>query len=445
MNLGIRRIWPDRMLHQILVLIAVASVVMMLAGAVVSYYIRQAFDTTSPVMDSHIVSVAVAKLNETPADDRQAVLSELRREVPELTIEFVDEDRLTKAGGASEGEHFGPFITGKTLLGMRIEHVIGPDERRDRGAPVLFIRMQDGNLLSVEWGFGNIPPPIFRLTGYLFYGILALTVCGLLVWAANGLVGPLKDLSVSAKSFGTTSTEPMPIREHGPKEVRTAARAFNRMQLRINEFVEKRTRMLAAISHDLRTPLTRLRLRLDLLEDSDIRDRSLEDLNIMDRQIDTALTFLRDGASSEPVLRVNIPSLLQSLADQYSDTGRPIEIRYDGKASVMARSGELTRALSNLIDNALHYADGAEIRAARTGDLVRIDIVDHGPGIAEADRARVLEPFERGDSARQLRHGAGFGLGLATSKATVEEASGSLELLETPGGGLTVRLLLPVC
>lgn len=439
-----KRCWPDTMLSQILVLMALASLVMVLAGAVASYFISEAFDKDLSIMNSHFVSVAVAKLNETPAEERDDVLTELSREVPDLTINFVDDTVLAAFEDVREGARFGPFMTGDTLLGMRLEHVVGPQERGGNAPPVLYFRLRDGSLVSAEWGFPGLPP-LVGLPFYLFFGFLVLAVGGLMIWAARGLVGPISDLANSAGSFGETSTNPVPIREYGPREVRTAAHAFNRMQLRINDILEKRTRMLAAISHDLRTPLTRLRLRLDLLEDGETRDRSLEDLDTMDRQINTALTFLRDGRSSEPVQRIDIPSFLQSLSNKYADTGRPVNVRFKGSLAIMARNLELEGALSNLIDNAIKYASSGEISACKVGDRIRIDVIDHGSGIPEHDRARLLEPFERGDNARQIQEGTGFGLGLSISQAIVEAASGTLELKETVGGGLTVRLEFPAC
>lgn len=441
----IKRIWPETMLHQILMLMVLASLLMIVAGAIGSYFVKQAFDKGGWVMEGHFISVAVSKLNETPAHERGDVLADLERELPDLIIRQVDDTVLTALGVTDERKRIGPIVTGETLFGMRLEHVIGPHEQSADAPPVLYFRLRDGTLLSTEWRNSGAPPPIFQLILYLFVGFLVVTVWGLMVWAARGLVGPLTDLAISAGSFGKTSTNPVPIREYGPREVRIAAQAFNRMQLRINDILEKRTRMLAAISHDLRTPLTRLRLRLDLLEESEIRDRSLEDLEIMDQQITSTLTFLRDGESSEPVQRIDVASFLQSLADKYADTGRPVKAVYKANLAVMARSLELERALSDLIDNSLKYASSAEIEASRAGDRIRIDVIDHGQGIPEVDRTRLLEPFERGDGARQIREGTGFGLGLAISKAIVEAASGTLELRDSEGGGLTVRLEFPVC
>jgi len=444
MSFLLRFVWPDTMRHQILVLLATAALFIVVTGATGFLVGKRSYDRNSPVMSSHLVSVAVTKLNETPPSERATMLARLQPGLPDVGLDLVTEEALARDGGASDGKRFGPFVTGETLLGMRIEHVLGPRERGGDAPPLVYIRLKDGALLAVEWGTRAPPPPVLGPPFYLFIGFMLLSFGGLMIWAARSLAGPLADLAASARTFGEVSTTPVPVREGGAKEVREAAEAFNRMQHRINEFLEKRTRMLVAVSHDLRTPLTRLRLRLDLLEPGDIRDRSLQDLELMEGQIDAALTFLRDGASAEPLQRIDLPSFLQSLCDQYADTGNVVNLRYDGRLSLMARNTELQRALSNLIDNALYYASGAEILAYRDGDQIRIDVVDHGPGIAASDRARLLEPFERGDAARQIREGTGFGLGLPTAKSIVEAAGGRLELTDTPGGGLTVCLFLPV-
>ncbi len=440
----LNRLWPDSMLHQILVLLAISGLFMIMVGAAVIFVLKQHLDQNLSIMNSHFVSVAIGKLNETEAQDRPAVLEGLRRDLPDLTIELVGEEVLAGPGIGGDGIRFGPFRTGETLLGMRIEHVVVPGLRGNNSGPLIYVRLRDGALVAADWGLRAPPPSVLGMPFFLFFGFLALTFCGLMIWAARGLVGPLSDLASAARNFGESSTAPVPIRESGPREVRAAAHAFNRMQLRIDEFLNKRTRMLAAVSHDLRTPLTRLGLRLDLLEEGEIRDRSLRDLQQMEQQLDSALTFLRDGATSEPVQRIDLPSFLQSLADQYADIGHVVTLGFEAGLAVEARTTELTRALCNLIDNATHHASDVEIRASRKDDTVRIDVIDHGPGIAEADRVRLLEPFERGDAARQLREGTGFGLGLPTARAVAEAASGRLDLLDTAGGGLTVRLTLPV-
>lgn len=439
----IRRLWPDSMLYQVLVLMSVAGLVMIIATVVVVLFLKAALENNLALMNSHKVSLAIGKLNETPAGARLAVLEDMRRSAPNVNIWFVGEDDLKAATGPEGGKRFGPFHLGETLLGMKVEHVLGPRELGIGKPPQLFIRLSDGSLILAEWGFRGPPPPILGLPFYLFFGFLVLTFFALMLWAARSLIRPMENLAQSAETFGESSTVPVPVKEAGPREVRSAAQAFNRMQLRINDFLEKRTRMLAAISHDLRTPLTRLRLRLDLLEEGDVRDRSLEDLNIMDRQISAALTFLRDGASSEEPMRIDVPSLLHALVDQYCDLGFSINLRCSGQFSIMARRGELERALSNLLDNANKYANAVEIDASASDDKVRIDIIDHGPGISEPEKHRLLEPFERGDHARQIRKDTGFGLGLPTSKTIVEAGGGILELRDTRGGGLTVRLTFP--
>ncbi len=438
-----RRLWPDSLLRQILVLMVSASLFMILVGAAALFLFKRSMDANPSLMNGHFVSVAVAKLNETPSEQRSSVLEDLMRDHPQLKLAFVGEDVLEPLLTGPGANISGPFVLGNTLLGMRIEHVVGPGARGPGTSPVVYFRLKDGALIEADSGLRRPPPSVIGLPFYLFFGFLALTFFGLMFWAARALVRPLSDLEASARAFGESSTLPLPISEKGPREVRVAVQAFNRMQLRINAFVEKRTRTLAAISHDLRTPLTRLRLRLDLLDDGSVRDKSLEDLAIMETRVESALTFLRDGASSEPLQRIDVHSMLQSLANQYADTGLAIQLRCVGKITIRARSAELERALSNLIDNAHQYASGVELEAARTGEGARIDVIDRGPGIPAGQRARLLEPFERGDAAREVRAGTGFGLGLASARAIVESVSGSLDLRDTPGGGLTVRLQFP--
>ena len=186
-----------------------------------------------------------------------------------------------------------------------------------------------------------------------------------------------------------------------------------------------------------------LRLRLELLPDGLQKQRSLADLDLMETQLNGAMTFLRDGRTGEETTKVNLPSLLQGIVDLYEDMGAKLSLDCEAALTVDGRPSELHRALSNLIDNARRYDDRIGLHARLNGQMIMIDVIDHGPGIAADDRARLMEPFERGDEARQLHYGGSFGLGLATALAIAEAHGGTLELLETEGGGLTARIVLP--
>lgn len=438
-------LWPRSMVFQVLLLLCVVGLVMILAGAAGGYFLKRSFDTSSSAMMALKNTLAVAKLNDVPADARPSLIRTIQGEVPGLQISIVAPDDMPDFRLPGPNRRKGPFELGSTLFGIELVNVVGRGERPPKSPPLLFFRLADGTLLKVVWDAAKpraLPGPKPQVMLPLVF--VAVTFAGLMLWAARGVVRPLDNLAKAASGFGRKDTKPVPLDEHGPEEVRAAARAFNRMQERIDEFVAKRTETLAAISHDLRTPLTRLRLRLDLLEEGEIKDRSLADLELMDQHISQALVYLKGGNSSGPVSRIDLPSLLQSVVDQYADTGLSVDLVAEPGLGINANADDLTRVFCNLIDNANHYAAGAEIRLIKLAGAAQIDIIDHGPGIAEAEKERLLEPFERGDQARQTREGQGFGLGLAISKAIVEASNGSFELRNTKGGGLTIRLRFPL-
>lgn len=437
---------PQSMVFQLLLLLCAVGLIMILAGAAGGFLLRKSFDETPSVMVSLLNTLAIAKLNETAARDRPALITTIQAQYPEIRLSLVDGAVLQGLRPPNKGGRKGPFLLGDTLFGIELANVAGPSEARRGVPPELFFRLKDGALVKAVWNSAKPPPPPFGANPQVLLTVafVAVTFVGLMLWAARGVVRPLANLSSAVADYGQTDTKPVPLDVAGPEEVRSAAHAFNRMQERINDFVAKRTETLAAISHDIRTPLTRLRLRLELLDDGEIKDRSLADLSIMDQQITQALSYLKGGAASGPVSVIDLPSLLQSIADQYSDTGWTVKLETEAGVAIKANAADLTRALCNLIDNANHYAGGVELLLQRYGERARIDVTDHGPGMSLDDKKRLLSPFARGDKARQIREGQGFGLGLAISKSIIDACAGTIELLDTDGGGLTVRLHLPL-
>lgn len=341
---------------------------------------------------------------------------------------------------------------GVSFLGYDFDFPHPPDEsvngKPGKGpwpAEIFYIGLADGVILKARLNKTKNPIGFMFRPEFILFMIAGVCLLVLLVWVVYALVRPLGMLSEAVTQFGLDNAAPVPLAEKGPQEVRELSRSFNRMQKRIEELVRRRTAMLAAIGHDLRTPLTRLRLRMELMPEDENRTRNLADLQTMQSLIDGALTFLGSGKTGEPTLRLNLSSLLLSLVDQYADCGKELDLSVSKGLSVDGRSSELTRLFSNLLDNAFRFDDQVALVGERVGDHVCVKVVDHGPGIAEADRERFLEPFGRGDDARTHSDAAvNFGLGLSISKAIAEAHDGSIELLETPGGGLTVQVRFPL-
>ena len=274
---------------------------------------------------------------------------------------------------------------------------------------------------------------------------LALTLALLCVWATRALTAPLKRLAGAAEAFGARDDH-VALPEAGPREVLAVSRALDRMRSRVRRLIDDRTQMLAAISHDLRTPITRLRLRAEFIEDEHARASTLRDLDQMNGLVEAALSFVRDGqirdANSHSL--VDLASVVQTVCDDFSDFGSPVSVSRSRHVLVQGRPEELQRAVTNLVDNAVKYGGRAEVQMEASERGVRVCILDSGPGIPEAEREAMLQPFVRGDRARNLNEASGFGLGLSIVQAIVEAHNGRLQLENRPGGGLCAAIELPL-
>ncbi|MHB2209225.1 ATP-binding protein [Methylobacterium sp. CM6257] len=274
---------------------------------------------------------------------------------------------------------------------------------------------------------------------------LALTLALLCVWATRALTAPLKRLAGAAEAFGTRDDH-VALPEAGPREVLAVSRALDRMRSRVRRLIDDRTQMLAAISHDLRTPITRLRLRAEFIEDEHARAATLRDLDQMNGLVEAALSFVRDGQARDTgsYSLVDLASVVQTVCDDFSDFGAPVSVGRSRHVLVQGRPEELQRAVTNLVDNAVKYGGRAEVHMEASERGVRVCVLDPGPGIPEAEREAMLQPFVRGDRARNLNEASGFGLGLSIVLAIVESHNGRLTLENRPEGGLCASIELPL-
>lgn len=311
--------------------------------------------------------------------------------------------------------------------------VIGPALR-------VSVHLNDGSWLNVLAPL-DLGDPLWRprFVAPLVIALVLVTVFSLM--AVRRATRPFATFAQAAERLGVDVSAP-PLAETGPREVRQAAQAFNVMQGRITRFVQDRTQMLAAISHDLKTPITRLRLRAEFMDDDDQRARMLSDLEEMEAMIASTLAFARDDAASEPRLRLDLAAMLQGMVEDLDDLGA--RCSYEGPQSLVleARPAALKRALSNVIDNAIKYGGSAAVALATSGREARITIDDQGPGIPAEARERVFAPFVRLEASRS-RDTGGTGLGLAVARAAIRAHGGDITLGDRPGGGLRVTVTLP--
>ncbi|MGE0221687.1 MAG: ATP-binding protein [Acetobacteraceae bacterium] len=316
-----------------------------------------------------------------------------------------------------------------------------PDFRR-----VLFaFRMPDGHWLHVA--VTSEPARPWHAPYFLGAFILMTAVAvGLTLWTVRRLTAPVRTLAAAAEALGRDVNAP-PLPEDGPAEVAKAAIAFNQMAARIRRFVADRTELLAAIGHDLRTPITRLKLRAEFMEDDEQRAKMLADLQELEAMVSATLAFGRDARSSEPVVPLDLAELLRTILDETTDAQPNLADRltYEGPAhfTLRARALTLKRALTNLVTNAANYGGSAHIRLHEpSGGMVRIEIEDDGPGIPPGDLDRVFEPFHRGDQSRNRETG-GVGLGLPIARNILRAHGGDVVLANRPSGGVRAAVTLP--
>lgn len=289
------------------------------------------------------------------------------------------------------------------------------------------------------------PPHRLEQFGPLIGTVIIFTVSVALLgmWATRELVRPLNRIVEDVNRF--QGNEPLAqLVEEGPIEIRTLARALNEGRARISNLIAERTRMLAAIGHDLRTPITRLRLRAEFMPNAVEQRRMLADLEHMEALVKGALTYLSDAQSASKRGVIDVSSLLQTIADQYADLGQEIAYASGDALTVRIDPHELQRAVTNLVENALRYGKDPAIVVARnrSGDL-EIRVEDSGPGIPAHRREAMMEPFARGDEARNMNDFEGFGLGLSIARVIAQAHGGRLELRDRAPHGLVAALVLP--
>jgi signal transduction histidine kinase len=314
------------------------------------------------------------------------------------------------------------------------------------GKVVVAMRLPNGEWLNVKAKLEPLRPwhsPTFLVAFSLMTAVAAV----LTLWAVRRLTAPVRLLAEAAEALGRDVNAP-PLPENGPAEVAVAAVAFNTMASRIRRFVQDRTELLTAIGHDLRTPITRLKLRAEFIEDDEQRGKILADLEELEAMVSATLAFGRDARAMETVTSIDLAELLRTILDDAGDARPDVaeKLTYEGPShlTVQARTLSLKRALVNLVTNAVNYGGAARVRLALQDDrMVVIEIEDDGPGISPAEMDRVFEPFHRGEPSRNRETG-GMGLGLPIARNILRAHGGDVTLANRPAGGLRARVILPV-
>jgi signal transduction histidine kinase len=381
----------------------------------------------TPIEQFELIARIIAN---TPRAERGLVLESISRTFPALRL------RLKEGVSASTAPlpERVPLNIPSSLDG-RADLIRGaaPEDNR------IWFYLANDDVLEATIGSFKMPQFVSGLwTSTLLFLVASVTLLG--VWAGRALSSPLSAFARAAEDFSLNrSSAPLP--ENGPEEIKSAARALNRMRERITALMNDRTRMLAAISHDLRTPITRLRLRSEYIEDPAQRTQTVRDLDQMQSMLESVLSLLRSESPVKPTL-VDVAALLQMVCEQFSDSGYAVTYSGPDRAAFILRPDEIIRAVTNLVQNATRFGTEVDVALLMAGDRLVVDVSDDGPGIPDERKAAMLEPFMRGEEARTMDETAGFGLGLSIAQAIVTAHDGTLQLLDNEPKGLRVRLQL---
>ena len=444
------KFWPSTLVVQ---LIAVTAVAVALSNAAVAFWYErgtQQQNETAAIERALDRAAAVATtLSAIPQDSRDVVMKSMSlpriwrfREIPQFPQRAMDEEenRLAqRLSGMLPEElqhrsvtvqlHEVPRDIGDSLLPSAFDP--------KANAVQIAIPMDKATVLSAV--FLRNPPgwPTEIITA----AVLAILVASLgATLLARRVVRPLSELTKAAALVARGGVTP-PVKEEGPDDVRNAAIAFNKMAGEVTRTMEAQRHLLSAVGHDLRTPITAMRINLEFIEEDDLRDRLLENLDELQALTEQVLSAAR-GTGGEVKRNVDLSALVESLIADLDDMGEPVVWRNHEPAPVTCRPNEIRRAVRNLVENAVAYGARAEVKIAESGNGYDVVVEDDGPGIPDSDRQRVFEPFVRLESSRNTATG-GTGLGLTLVKAIVEGHGGAITLENRETGGLRASIHLP--
>jgi signal transduction histidine kinase len=453
----IRRLWPGSLAGRVAVVLLAGLAVLCAAAA--ALYLHDRGERTRGLF-ARAMAVQVAAMADlvevTPRAKRPGVLAALGGPMMRVRIATTAPDN--RAGNWKRpAELPGPIRRHLSILDMRplLFRLYRPwedgagdeiDGHRRHGGHrmVIAVGLRGGEWLHVRlqrmrppWRWGS-----WRMGPWVWLLLIVILVMAGVVWAAHRMTRPLRLFAQAADRFGVDVRAP-PLPEGGSRELRRAAAAFNRMQDRLRRFVDDRTMMLAAISHDLRTVLTRLRLRAEFIEDEQQQGKAIADIDEMQAMLEETLSFARDDAREEAAEETDLAALLKNLCDTMSETGPPVVFAASAPLPATCRPVALRRAIRNLLDNAVRYGGGAKVSLSQGKGEAVIEITDDGPGVPADMREKVFQPFFRLEGSRSRETG-GTGLGLSSARAILRRQGGDITLQDASGGGLLVRLTLPL-
>lgn len=318
-----------------------------------------------------------------------------------------------------------------------------PHSRAGAEADNIYVLLDDGRSLRFTiGGFSGLGSLVFGQTLFTL-AVITCLVLAVSSYAVRSVTAPLSSIASAARAFGRPGGDGDDLEVRGPVEIVQAAHALNEMRARVRSLVDERTRMFIAVSHDLRTPLTRLRLRIERLVEAPGKAEMLDEIAAIDEMLAETLAYMRELGQGEAASPTDLPSLVQTICAQFADTGHDVAYRGPDRLVLVCRPHALTRAVTNLVDNAVKFGAHVEVAVAAGERQVSVEVSDDGPGVAPELLGRVFDPFFKVDDARGQDQGGGFGLGLSIVREIAERHGGAIDLVNAKPHGLRARLSLP--
>lgn len=434
-------LWPKGLIGRVIAVILTAVILEFIGSVVIHDQVdRFTLREDHARRVAELLVVGTRLLTDTPPDKQEEVLDSLSTEhlkvdlratpdVPVTDDPVLDRLRL-------QIMQWEPSLAGSSLR-LASASAPGDDGNRDLVGALLLANGQWLHFSSRNT-FGHWPQLYQTLTTAAILTVGVLLATALLV---RTIGAPLRALAAAADSVG--HGQAVTVLESGPKDLSQVARAFNGMQTRINKLITDRSQALAAVGHDLRTPLARMRLRIGLIKEEESREGLEGDILEMEAMLDSVLTYLRGDGDGEQVRTLNFAALVSTLVDSNADLGR--KVFYVGPDDLVLKTRPLAikRAIGNLVENGLRHGTQVTLFLEEVGEFARLRVEDNGPGIPEHELEHVLAPFFRLDDAR-ARDTGGLGLGLAIVNNVVDREGGRLSLSNMPKGGLRAEILLPL-
>ncbi|MBY5406443.1 ATP-binding protein [Rhizobium leguminosarum] len=429
---------PETLRGQIIVIILAALLIVIFGGRTLEKFVRDSYAVPSLENAAEQVRTIAILLSNASASERNIILANAHRAGFEVSLAPFS---VVKSFTTS------PEIQG--IAEKTVDFLFPPDGdpplggwRAFKDGRRIIAEKVDDDTILLFFGFPDAILTTTFLTQSFYYFVAVITlITFFFIFAIRAVTEPIKRISNAAIEADIKDGSQI-FEERGSIEITSLARALNGMRYRIQSMVEARTRMLRGISHDVRTPLTRLRLRTERMEDSGVREMLLADIDHIDKLLTESLNYLRDDYATEQIERVDVASILQTVCSDFSDVG--FDITYDGPNKLIAkcRPTSLMRAVTNLCANAVKFARHVDVQLVEETASFTIRVVDDGPGIPESLHEKVFEPFFKVDAARKDAD-AGFGLGLSIVADIARSHHGMVQMLSRRPRGLIIELKIP--